>query len=297
MKRIALKIDVDTCRGTLFGVPALIELLQRHEASGTFFFSLGPDTSGREARRFSPGRYYDLVTRLYGLLLPVPDIGVRGADRMRQARDAGFEVGIHAWHRVRWEKLVPTADNAWIEAEMEQASRRFAAVFGAQAQAHAAPGWRMNRHALRLTQRLGFCYASDCRGNFPFIPVVDGELVHCPQVPTTLPTLDELLVSETTSAAQAAERILAESASIDGDHVFTLRAELEGMKYKGAFEELLVGWMSRGYRLVALRDLLTSQNIATLPRHTVVFAEVPGRFGQRMTQGPAFLDTCYEQRC
>ena len=101
MKRIALKIDVDTCRGTLFGVPALIELLQRHEASGTFFFSLGPDTSGREARRFSPGRYYDLVTRLYGLLLPVPDIGVRGADRMRQARDAGFEVGIHAWHRVR----------------------------------------------------------------------------------------------------------------------------------------------------------------------------------------------------
>jgi undecaprenyl phosphate-alpha-L-ara4FN deformylase len=143
----------------------------------------------------SPSRYYDLVTRLYGLLLPAPDIGVRGADRMRQARDAGFEVGIHAWNRVRWEKLVPTADNAWIEAEMEQASRRFAAVFGAQAQAHAAPGWRMNRHALRLTQRLGFCYASDCRGNFPFIPVVDGELVHCPQVPTTLPTLDELLVT------------------------------------------------------------------------------------------------------
>jgi undecaprenyl phosphate-alpha-L-ara4FN deformylase len=104
MKRIALKIDVDTCRGTLFGVPALIELLQRHEASGTFFFSLGPDTSGREARHLSPSRYYDLLTRLYGLLLPAPDIGVRGADRMRQARDAGFEVGIHAWNRVRWEK-------------------------------------------------------------------------------------------------------------------------------------------------------------------------------------------------
>jgi len=63
------------------------------------------------------------------------------------------------------------------------------------------------------------------------------------------------------------------------------------MTYKGAFEELLVGWTSRGYRLVALRDLLSSQNIATLPRHTVVFAEMPGRFGQRMTQGPAFLDS------
>jgi undecaprenyl phosphate-alpha-L-ara4FN deformylase len=51
----------------------------------------------------------------------------------------------------------------------------------------------MNRHALRLTQRLGFCYASDCRGKFPFIPVIDGEIVLCPQLPTTLPTLDELL--------------------------------------------------------------------------------------------------------
>lgn len=149
----------------------------------------------------------------------------------------------------------------------------------------------MNRHALRLTQRLGFCYASDCRGNFPFIPVIDGELVLCPQLPTTLPALDELLVTETTSVDQAVERILAESTRIDGDHVFTLRAELEGMKYKAAFEGLLVGWTSRGYQQVALRDLLTSQNIATLPRHTVVFAEVPGRVGRRLVQGRVFLDT------
>ncbi|MBK7676905.1 polysaccharide deacetylase family protein [Accumulibacter sp.] len=291
MKRIALKIDVDTCRGTLFGVPALIELLQRHEASGTFFFSLGPDHSGREARQLSPNRYYDLVTRLYGLLLPAPDMGACGADHMRQALDAGFEVGIHGWNRVRWEGRVATADNAWTEAEVEQARRRFAAIFGEQAQAHAAPGWRVNRHALRLTQRLGFCYASDCRGNFPFIPVIDGELVLCPQLPTTLPALDELLVTETTSVDQAVERILAESTRIDGDHVFTLRAELEGMKYKAAFEGLLVGWTSRGYQQVALRDLLTSQNIATLPRHTVVFAEVPGRVGRRLVQGRVFLDT------
>ena len=289
MKRIALKIDVDTCRGTLFGVPTLIELLQRHEASGTFFFSLGPDTSGREARHLSPSRYYDLLTRLYGLLLPAPDIGRRGAESMRQAHAAGFEVAIHTWNRVRWESRVYTADNAWIEAQMAQAYRRFEALFGEPPQAHGAAAWRMNRHALRLTQRLGFAYASDCRGKFPFIPVIDGELVHCPQLPTTLPTFDELLLPAAASVDQAVERILEETGNTGGEHVFTLRAELEGMKFGNAFERLLVEWKNQGYQLVALRDLLSSRKLATLPRHNVIFAEIPGRSGTHMLQGGAFL--------
>ncbi len=289
MKRIALKIDVDTCRGTLVGVPALIELLQRHQAAGSFFFSLGPDHSGREARSLSPSRYYDLATRLHGRLLPAPDIGIRGAGSMRKAQAAGFEVAVHAWNRVRWEAQVLTAENACIEAEMEQACRRFTAVFGEPPHAHGAAGWRMNRHALRLTQRLGFCYASDCRGKFPFVPVIDGELIHCPQLPTTLPTLDELLFPATVSVDQAVDRILDESSGVHGDQVFTLRAELEGMQFSTALERLLVGWKSRGHQLVALRDLLTGCNIASLPRHSVIFAEIPGRFGPRMVQGPAFL--------
>ncbi|MEF8700464.1 MAG: polysaccharide deacetylase family protein [Candidatus Accumulibacter sp. UW26] len=289
MKRIALKIDVDSCRGTLVGVPALIELLQRHEAAASFFFSLGPDHGGREARRLSPSRYHDLVTRLYGLLLPAPEIGRRCAVQMRAARDAGFEVALHAWNRVRWESRALTADNAWIAAEMAQAYRRFESVFGEAPQAHAAAGWRMNRHALRLTQALGFSYASDGRGKFPFMPVIDGEVIHCPQLPTTLPTLDELMVGKTASVDQAVEQILEASSRIGGDHVFTLRAELEGMNYRSAFERLLEEWQQRGYQLVALRSLLLSRNLAGLPRHRVVFTELPGRLGLRMVQGRLFL--------
>ena len=290
MKRIALKIDADTYRGTRSGIPVLLEILQRHGASGTFFFSLGPDHSGREERSTSLSRHYDLSTRLYGRLLPAPTIAARCAEQLRQTRDAGFEVGIHAWNRVGWEQKIRQAENPWVEAELAKACARFADVFDAPPTAHAAAGWRMNRHALRLTQRLGFSYASDCRGNHPFIPVIDGEIVACPQLPTSLPTLDEILTMEPSfSPDQAVDRILQLSSAIPGDHVFTLRAELEGMKFASAFERLLAGWESKQFHLVALRDIASTLDIKELPRHSVCFTEAPGRLGLRMTQGPGFL--------
>ena len=290
MKRIALKIDADTYRGTLSGVPTLIELLQRHDARGSFFFSLGADRAGSEARASSLVRYYGLGTRLNGRLLPSPNIGKRCAATLRRASESGFEVGIHAWDRVAWEQQALHADNTWIESEMSKARARFEEIFAHPAKAHGAAGWRMNRHALRLTQRLGFSYASDCRGSHPFIPVIDGEIVTCPQLPTTLPTLDEVLALEPGSSPDsAADRILQLSSAIAGDHVFTLRAELEGMKFGSAIERLLSGWKSKDYQLVALGELHSRLDLQALPRHSVAFAEAPGRLGLRMTQGAVFL--------
>ena len=287
---LALKIDVDTYRGTLHGVPALVGLLQKYDAGATFFFSFGPDQSGCDERASSLSRYYGLATRLYGRVLPGPNIGVRCAESMRLARDAGFEVGIHAWNRARWERNVQTADNGWIEGEMAKACAKFEELLSEAPKAHAAAGWQMNRHALRLTQRLGFSYASDCRGSHPFIPVIDGELVACPQLPTTLPTLDELLVLEPRySPEQAVDRIAQLTKAIAGDHVFTLRAELEGMKFVDAFERLLGAWKSNDLLLVPLRDIRATLDPGALPRHTVGLENTPGRNGARLTQGNAFL--------
>ena len=289
MKRIALKIDVDTYRGTLTGVPALSALLKSRDASASFFFSLGFDHGGRESRAASLRDYYGLTTRLYGRWLPSPNIGARCADTLREVGDAGFEVGLRAWNRVDWERKIGRADNVWVEAQLKKARTRFTQIFGQSPSAHAAPGWRMNRHALRLTQRLGFAYASDCRGNHPFIPVIDGEIVACPQLPTTLPTLDEVLALQPGSSPdQAADRILQLSSAIAGDHVFTLRAELEGMKLSAALERLIDGWQSNNYQLVALRDLHSTLDVSALPRHAVEFAEAPGRVGLRLTQGSLF---------
>ena len=167
--KIALKIDVDTYRGTIEGVPRLVELLKKYNAQATFLFSLGPDHTGRAIKRvFRPGffgkvsrtsvvEHYGIKTLLYGTLLPGPDIGVKCADILRGVRDAGFETGIHTWDHVKWQDGVGTderhASNDWTERQMHLACERYESIFGTPAKTHGAAGWQMNPHAIRLTQR------------------------------------------------------------------------------------------------------------------------------------------------
>lgn len=300
MAVIALKIDVDTYRGTLSGVPRLVEILRRHQAGATFLFSLGPDHTGRAVKRvFRPGfmqkvgrtsvlSHYGLLTLMYGTVLPGPNIGRRCADILRGVRDAGYEVGIHCWDHVKWQDGVEKAGADWTRAETDKACARFEKVFGEPARSCGAAGWQMNVHALRLEQRLGFDYASDTRGTRPFLPVWDGEIVRCPQLPTTLPTLDELIGIDAVTADNVHEKLLALTAA-PGDHVFTLHAELEGMKLAPVFERLLAGWREQGYEIVPLRELRAGLDIAKLPRCEMVRGEVAGRSGTLMVQGAEFL--------
>ncbi len=301
--KLALKIDVDTLRGTREGVPRLVELLRRHQAGATFLFSLGPDHTGRAIRRaLRPGfmrkvsrtsvaSHYGLKTLLYGTLLPGPDIGRRCAETMREVRDAGFEVGIHCYDHVRWQDYVASRDAQWTADEMGKAFERFEAIFGVRPRTHGAAGWQINIHALRLEQRLGFAYCTDTRGSAPFIPVRNAEAILCPQLPTTLPTLDELIGRDGFTEQNVAQHLLAlsEEGGAQG-HVYTLHAELEGMKLAPVLEALLAGWRQRGFELVSLEDYFRALDAAALPYHEVVMGEVPGRAGLLALQGPPFLD-------
>jgi len=300
--KFALKVDVDTYRGTREGVPRLVEILRRHGVGATFLFSLGPDHTGRAIKRiFRPGfarkvrrtsvvSHYGVMTLLYGTLLPGPDIGRRCADIMRSVRDSGFEVGVHTWDHVRWQDGVAAADEAWTRQQMELACNRFTEIFREPPHVHGAAGWQMNRHAYRLTQRLGFDYCSDTRGTHPFIPLYEAEIIACPQLPTTLPTLDELIGVDGATAENVAERLLALTGhDAPSGQVYTLHAELEGGDLAPAFEALLTGWKDQGHELVSLRDYFDALPTKDLPRHDVATGPVKGRSGILALQGPEFL--------
>ncbi|HTP40018.1 MAG TPA: hypothetical protein VMI92_10640 [Steroidobacteraceae bacterium] len=295
--RLALKIDADTLRGTRAGVPALVQALQAVGAGATFLFSLGPDHTGRALRRvFRPGfmkkvsrtsvvEHYGLKTLMYGTLLPGPDIGRRAAHVMRAVRDAGFETGIHCYDHADWQDYVVRRDRAWTARQMQLAADAYQRVFGEAPRTHGAAGWQMNAAAYDIEQQWGLDYASDTRGTGPFRPLVNGQPSRCPQLPTTLPTLDELLGVDDLTPATVHERLLALTAEPRDGHVFTLHAELEGMKLLPVFNRLLRGWLAQGYELVATRTLWAGLDARQLPVCEVCDGSVAGRSGTLACQG------------
>jgi peptidoglycan/xylan/chitin deacetylase (PgdA/CDA1 family) len=306
-----LKVDVDTLRGTREGVPALCRLFKRLNCDATFLFALGPDHTGRairrifrrgffsKVRRTSVASHYGLRTLMYGTLLPGPDIGLLCADILRQVRDEGFETGIHCWDHVRWQDGVTGADMAWAKRELALAQERYTSIFKSPAKTHGAAGWQMSRHALRLTAEFGFDYCSDGRRpGGPAIahyPVFEGEIVNTPQLPTTLPTLDEFIGLAGCDESNAHERLLALSAPPAGarhaaqHHVFTLHAELEGARLLPVLEKLIAGWREQGYEPTSLRKLYETLRAKPLPYYCVEQGTIQGRSGSLMITTEPFL--------
>lgn len=312
---LTLKIDVDTYRGTREGVANLVRMLRAHGAHATFLFSLGPDHTGWALRRaFRPGffskvsrtsvvEHYGIKTLMYGTLLPAPDIGRDCAGEMRAVADAGFECGIHTWDHVLWQDNVATRDAAWTTTMMRKAAARYAQVFGVAPHTHGAAGWQMNAAAFGEHDSATYRYASDQRAmlkeNGALASAASGphrladgaKVLSCIQMPTTLPTLDELLGREidgtVISAHNIAAFLLNLTANDRRDHVYTLHAELEGQKLAPIFEQLLNGWQAQGYRLASMADYFDKIKDAPLPVCPITWGELPGRSGQLMIQGAA----------
>lgn len=307
MPSITLKIDVDTYRGTREGVPNLVRMLHRHRANASFLFSLGPDRTGWALRRvFRPGffqkvsrtsvlEHYGLKTLLYGVLLPAPDIGRECAAEMRAVRDAGFECGLHSWDHVSWQDNIRNYDEARTQKIMQLAYHRFCDIFGQPPPTHGAAGWQMNAHAFRQLDHFTLAYSSDGRCQLtssgalrhlqagPYRLSIEGKTMSCVQLPTTLPTLDELLgrtidgkVIDTTNLAATILGLTRQPR----DHVYTLHAELEGQKLAPIFEQLLSGWQAQGYQCISLENYYDQVKNTSLPVHPLCWGELPGRTGE-----------------
>ena len=299
--QIALKVDVDTYRGTLEGVPPLVRELKRRGVAASFYFSLGPDHTGRALRRvFRPGflskvrrtsvvSHYGLRTLLYGVLLPGPHIARRASSVLLATREAGHETGIHCYDHVYWQDNVVDRDAAWTRRQVELAVTAYTQAFGLPARAHCAAGWQVNPTLFALEDELGMDYASDTRGTHPFLPVMGSVSARCPQLPTTLPTLDELIGVDGLDAQGAIDRMLDLTATppATGLHVYTLHAELEGQQLLAPFLRLVDTWRERGVELVTLARMRNGLDLARLPRHRVEMAELAGRSGNLALQGAA----------
>jgi len=295
--RLALKVDVDTDRGTREGVPNLVSDLREFQAPACFLFSLGPDQTGRAITRIlRPGflrkvsrtsivELYGVRTLLNGTLLPAPHIGRRNADVMRRVRDAGFEVGVHAYNHYRWQDhLLRMAPDA-VAAEFDAARREFRRIFGMDAKVAGAAGWQSTAYSRDVYDRAGLLYSSDTRGVYPFFPCMGGRVFETLEIPSTLPTLDELMGRPAYPDDRIVAHLLA-SLREDRLNVFTVHAEIEGMGRRELFRALLIAFRQRGISLVRLDEVARERLLArdTIPVCEQALKTIDGRSGVVATQ-------------
>ncbi len=290
--RLALKVDVDTDRGTRVGVPQLLSDCIEFDAPACFLFSLGPDQTGRAITRvFRPGFFqkvsrtsvvqiYGIRTLLNGTLLPAPHIGRRNTRVLREVRDAGYEVGIHCYNHYFWQDHVQRLPVEAVRDEFLKARTEFLRIFGREARTAGAAGWQSNVKSREVYEEADLLYASDTRGGGPFFPRVDGRVFRTLEIPTTLPTLDELMGRPEFPDERIVPHLLG-LLEPDRVNVFTLHAEIEGMGRRALFRELLAAAQRAGVEFVRLdsyaEELL--QNRESLPVRDQVMGEVDGRSG------------------
>jgi peptidoglycan/xylan/chitin deacetylase (PgdA/CDA1 family) len=294
---LAIKVDVDTDRGTRIGVPNLLALLRELDLHVTFLFSLGPDNTGRAIKRiFRPGFFrkvartnvvgmYGLRTLLNGVLLPGPHIGRRNEAVMRATRDAGHEVGIHCYDHIRWQDGLAGMDRDQVYAEFAKARGEFQRIFGVAARTAGAAGWQANALSLAAYDDAGLHYASDGRGTHAFFPRAGGQTFRTLQVPTTLPTLDELLGRPEYPEERIADYYLS-LLTPDRPQVLTIHAEIEGMQKRDLFRTLLHKARAAGVRIVPTAELATNllAHPHAIPVCDLIAGEVDGRSGTMAVQ-------------
>ena len=291
---VALRIDVDTFRGTRDGLPRLLSALQRRGVRATWFVTLGPDNMGRHVRRLlkpsfalkmlrsgAPNLYgWDIAFR--GTLWPGTVISEHLADTLRLPDRAGHEVALHAWDHHRWQVGAESLPDEALDAELARAIAAFTTVYGRPPHACAAPGWRCDDRILALPSSQAFAWRSDARGPaVPFVPSMPdtpriGRTFAQPQIPVDLPTYDEGVGRGAGADERWNDMLLARLA--DGaPHVLTIHAESEGGTKAALFEQFLDRALAAGHQFEPLGDWLTRQPAPHLGR--VARGTIPGREG------------------
>jgi undecaprenyl phosphate-alpha-L-ara4FN deformylase len=296
--QLALKIDIDTYEGISNGASRLASFLHSQKIPASFFVSLGPDNSGRAAARVfhHPGflkkmwrtkavSVYGWRTALSGTLFPARPMGNSFGELFRQWRDWGFEVSPHGYDHILWHDQAADWDETRAARELEKVVDVYRHIFGQDPQSFAAPGWQAGAGTWKAMESLKLLYHSDTRGSRPYFPMVGNEVLKTLEIPTTLPTWDEMLAwdgMKPESLAPETLKLLNRSRL----NVLTIHAEFEGTVFFPRFHEFVEDVQREGVEWVFLPQLAKSllKDHQSVPCDTMKKGTLPGRAGTVICQ-------------
>ncbi len=290
---LGLKIDVDTYRGTKKGIPALIRLLNSEGIKATFFLSVGPDNMGRHIWRIlkpkflikmfrgNAAKLYGLDILFKGFLWPGPNIGRILRKVLRLPAKFGHEVALHAYDHYKWQKNISKYTPQQIKEQIDKANRRWKRLFGSLPTAAGSPGWQLSEEWLKFADSevcADIKYRSDTRGTSYGYPKYNNHVFKKLQIPTTLPTYDEVIGRNGVTNENYNEYILSqiEPGQLN---VLTIHTEAEGIVCLKMFKEFIQNCKEKGIKIVSMGEIYerikSTQQILNLS-----IEEIPGREGK-----------------
>lgn len=289
---LALKIDVDTLQGYLEGVSAMRKVLKDCGVKASFYFSMGPDNSGKAIFRIFRSGFikkmlrtkapstYGLKTMMYGTFLPAPNI-VKGNEKiLKDTFEEGFECGLHAWDHVKWQDKLPCLSQDEIRRDLQKACDLFEQICGQSPRAFAAPGWQLTEDAMTVLDEFNFDYCSNVRGKSPHYPLLGKKQFKTLEIPSTLPTMDEIFGANGIEDYNVAAFYLTQLE--EGLNVLTVHAEMEGRGKIKQFEAIIKGALERDYKISDMREARAL--IADAPSCEIYGGYLEGRAGKVAVQ-------------
>jgi len=289
-KTIGLKTVVDTRRALEDGVKPLIEAFGKHSALSSFFVAAGRDGRGESLLSLLDPSFYSensktgrvaregFATSFSGLLSAPRPVLQGLEDTAREIVKTGHDAGVYGFSPAKWKSAVKSRSESAIAMNYERGVSEFEDVFRKKATAFAAPFFLCSNATILLQEKFCFDYASDCRGTDPFLPVIEPRVMKTPQVPVTLPTVQEWLAAGNGNAKSFYEFILKE-AGVQKYPVLEVSPLWEGAAFAKEFVDFLEKASKEGFAFASLREMLGLRlaEPAPLPRCTLSYALMEGR--------------------
>jgi peptidoglycan/xylan/chitin deacetylase (PgdA/CDA1 family) len=276
------------------GVPVLLELFKKYNINASFFVPMGKDDTGWTIKRVfkrkgflkNTGRVgvvntYGIKTLLYGLLLPGPEIARKNINLLHKIMDEGHELGIHGYDHVYWHDHIKHLNKEKTEEVLRKAFDVYRDITKKNPKSFAAPGWMINTHSLRFFEENNFVYTSNARGVSPFYPEMGNESFRILEIPTTLPTLDEVVGIEGNEITSLSEFYLNTLTTTGGLNILTIHTELEGNKWSALLEIFIKKSLELGFTYKRIIDIATElKNYDDIPVCKSVYGYTKGRTGE-----------------